>query len=96
MYVFRNTNTGEVWEDIMSYQNMKELTSDPEIEQVFTPLKIISGISGITHKNDSGFRDVLSRIAEANPHSPLAKEYGNKGIKETKTRDAVDKAKLKS
>ncbi len=54
---------------------------------------IISGIAGVTHKNDSGFGDMMSRIAAANPTSPLAEKYGDKGVKATKTRQAVTRQK---
>ena len=55
----------------------------------------MSGIAGVTHKNDSGFGDMMSRIAAANPTSPLAEKYGDKGIKATKTREAVNRQKEK-
>jgi hypothetical protein len=35
----------------------------------------------------------MSRIAAANPTSPLAEKYGDKGVKASKTREAVKKAK---
>jgi hypothetical protein len=35
----------------------------------------------------------MSRIADANPYSPVAKEYGDKGIRATKLRDTVEKHK---
>jgi hypothetical protein len=35
----------------------------------------------------------MSRIATANPASPLAEKYGDKGIKASKTREVVKKAK---
>lgn len=70
-----------------------ELVKDPNIVQVIYAPAFVSGIAGVTHKNDSGFNDMLSRISAANPHSPLAQNHGSKGIKESKTRDVVDKYK---
>jgi hypothetical protein len=35
----------------------------------------------------------MSRVAAANPTSPLADKYGSKGIKESKTREAVKRQK---
>ena len=52
---------------------------------------IVSGVAGITHKNDSGFNDMLGRIARANPHSPLGQTHGDKGVKATKVREAVNR-----
>ena len=89
IYEFRNKNTGEEWEEFLSFSGREERLMDPDIEQVITAPAIISGIAGVTHKNDSGFTDMMSRIAKANPTSPLADKYGDKGIKATKTREAV-------
>jgi len=78
----------------MSYESLKEyLTENPHMTQVVCAPAVISGISGVTHKNDSGFNDMLSRIAAANPHSPLADSHGARDAKSAKTRAAVKKAK---
>lgn len=93
-YLFRDKETGEVFECLMSYTERSELLeAHPELEPIVTAPAIISGISGITHKNDSGFKDMMSRIASANPTSPLAEKYGDKGVKASKTREAVSKQK---
>jgi hypothetical protein len=93
IYQFRNKITGEEWEEFLSFSGREEKLKDPEIEQVVSAPAIISGIAGVTHKNDSGFGDMMSRIAAANPTSPLAEKYGDKGIKATKTRQAVTRQK---
>lgn len=80
----------------MSYsQRQTYLEENPDIEPVVTAPAIVSGVAGLTHKNDSGFNDMMSRIAAANPTSPLAETYGSKGIKESKTREAVKKQKMR-
>lgn len=95
-YIFRDKETGEVYESFMTYTERNELlNARPELEPVVTAPALISGISGITHKNDSGFGDMMSRIAEANPYSPLADNYGDKSVKASKTRDAVKRVKKK-
>lgn len=91
LYEFRNKETGETWEQFLSFSGREELLKDPNIEQVISAPALISGIAGVTHKNDSGFTDMMSRIANANPHSPLAQQYGDKGIKASKTREVVNK-----
>ena len=93
IYQFRNKTTGEEWEEFLSFSGREEKLKDPEIEQVVSAPAIISGIAGVTHKNDSGFGDMMSRIAAANPTSPLAEKYGDKGVKATKTRQAVTRQK---
>lgn len=96
-YLFRDKETDEVFECFMSYTERTELLeAHPELEPVVTAPALVSGISGITHKNDSGFNDMMSRIAAANPYSPLADKYGDKGIKASKTREVVKKAKAAS
>jgi hypothetical protein len=93
IYQFRNKTTGEEWEEFLSFSGREDKLKDPEIEQVVTAPAIISGIAGVTHKNDSGFGDMMSRIAAANPTSPLAEKYGDKGVKATKTRQAITRQK---
>lgn len=93
IYQFRNKITGEEWEEFLSFSGREEKLKDPEIEQVVTAPAIISGIAGVTHKNDSGFGDMMSRIAAANPTSPLAEKYGDKSVKATKTRQAITRQK---
>lgn len=93
IYQFRNKTTGEEWEEFLSFSGREEKLKDPEVEQVVTAPAIISGIAGVTHKNDSGFGDMMSRIAAANPTSPLAEKYGDKGVKATKTRQAITRQK---
>jgi hypothetical protein len=92
-YQFRNKVTGEEWEEFLSFSGREDKLKDTDIEQVITAPAFVSGVSGVTHKNDSGFNDMLSRIAVANPTSPLADKYGDKGIKATKTRQAVERQK---
>lgn len=93
-YLFRDKETDEVFECFMSYTERTELLeAHPELEPVVTAPAIVSGVSGITHKNDSGFNDMMSRIATANPTSPMAEKYGDKSVKASKTREAVARQK---
>ena len=94
-YTFRDKTTGDEWDEFLSFSGREERLKDPNIEQVPCAPAFVSGIAGKTHKNDSGFNDMMSRIAAANPNSPLADKYGDKGIKASKTREAVKKAKAK-
>lgn len=95
MYEFRNKTTGEQWEEFLSFSGREEKLKDPNIEQVVSAPAIVSGIGGVTHKNDSGFGDMMSRIAAANPTSPLAEKYGDKSAKAVKTREAVKRQKAR-
>lgn len=92
LYTFHNEETGDTWEDMMSITGAESfLAENPNIKRIIYAPNFVSGIAGVTHKLDGGFRDVLSRVADANPHSPLAQEHGKKGIRETKVREVVNK-----
>lgn len=90
LYEYTDTETGESWEEFWSYETHKTfLENNPHINPVFT-INIIGG-TGDRVKVDAGMGDMLGRIARANPGSPLAEKYGDKGIKASKTREAVKK-----
>jgi hypothetical protein len=96
IYEFRLKETGEVFEEFFNYQQKIDfLEANPDIEEIIGAPNFVSGIAGVTHKNDSGFNDLLNRIGNANPHSPLGQQHGDKGIKSTKIREAVNKARNK-
>ena len=96
IYMFKNTETDEIWEELLSMSDREMFLADnPHIEQVITVPNFVSGIGGVTHKTDGGFKDMLSRIAAANPYTPLGEEHGSKGIKESKIRDSVSRVKGK-
>ena len=92
IYTFRNKKTGKEFDDMMTIAEMEEyLSKNKHITQVLKGLNIISGVSGVSFKNDGGWKDNLSRIAEAHPNSPLAERYGKKTTKEIKTKQALEK-----
>lgn len=96
IYTFHDTETDETWEDFMSISSMESyLEENSHIKQIIHAPAVISGIAGVTHKNDSGFNDMMSRIAAANPTSPLADQYGDKSTKASKTREAVKRQKAR-
>jgi hypothetical protein len=96
IYTYYNPETEQSWDELWSYDTHKQFLSDnSDIQQIFYAPNVVSGVSGVTHKNDSGFNDMMSRIAASNPTSPLADKYGDKGVKASKTRDAVKKEKVR-
>jgi hypothetical protein len=96
IYEFRLKETGEVFEEFFNYQQKIDfLEANPDIEEIIGAPNFVSGIAGVTHKNDSGFNDLLNRIGNANPYSPLGQQHADKGIKSTKIREAVNKARNK-
>ena len=89
-YTFHNRQTGVVEDKMMKIAEKEQYLKDnPDVEQVHTGINIVAGVGGI--KSDSGWKDNLSRIADAHPNSSLADRYGNKSIKEIKTKQVVKK-----
>ena len=96
VYTFEDTTTKKEFTEHMSISEMEEyLLKNKHIRQVIVPINIVGGVSGITHRNDQGWKETLSKIAEANPHTPLGREHGKKDVKSIKTKQAVDKMKKK-
>ena len=49
----------------MSISEMEEyLSKNKHISQVIQPINIVAGVSGLTHKNDQGWKENMSRIVE--------------------------------
>jgi hypothetical protein len=91
-YSFENIKTGEEFTEYLSMSEIDEyLKKNKNVRQVFTKLNIVSGVQGISYKNDQGWKENMSRIAEAHPTSPLAERYGKKSIKKVKTEQVVNK-----
>tara|TARA_B100000900_G_scaffold229644_1_gene195034 strand:- start:765 stop:1076 length:312 start_codon:yes stop_codon:yes gene_type:complete len=92
IYTFENTKTGEVYDDMMSIAEMEKfLKKNKHIKQRITTINISSGVQGINMKNDGGWKDNLSRIAEAHPTSELAQQHRRRSTKEIKTQQVVEK-----
>jgi len=97
-YTFQDTLTGETWDEIISWDDrVAFLEAHPHIKTLITGAPSLVGsryTSGI--KNDDGWKENLSRIAEAHPGTPLAAQHGSKDSKSVKTREVVDKWKKKT
>ena len=94
IYTFYNKKTKKEYDDMMSISEMEDyLSKNKHITQVLQPINIVAGVSGLTHKNDQGWKENMSRIAEAHPTSPLADRYGKKSIKQMRTQQALKKNK---
>tara|TARA_B100001057_G_C22860129_1_gene954169 strand:+ start:1039 stop:1341 length:303 start_codon:yes stop_codon:yes gene_type:complete len=92
IYTFENKKTGEVYDDMMTISEMESfLKKNKHIKQKITTINIVSGVQGRSFKTDSGWKDNLSRIAEAHPNSALAQQHGKKTTKQIKTEQVVAK-----
>ena len=93
IYTFKNTKTGKVYDDMMSIADKEVyLKKNKHIQQMVTKINISSGVVGIgAMKNDNGWKEMQSRIAEAHPASEFAQQHGKRTSKEIKTQAVVEK-----
>ena len=91
-YTFENKKTKKTHTDFMSISEKESyLSKNKHIRQVITPINIIGGVQGVSYRSDQGWKETLSKVAEAHPRSPLADRYGKKSIKAIKTNQAIKK-----
>jgi hypothetical protein len=78
LYDFIDTNTGEEFSELMSMSAREDyLKSNPHVQQVHLGAPAMVSGTG-TFKNDNGWKENLSRIAEAHPNSALAEKQGGR------------------
>ena len=74
LYDFRNKDTGEVFEKMMSISAKEEyLKENPNIEPMLSANALIDPVRLGVRKTDAGFKEVLQRIHEKTPGSQLNK-----------------------
>ena len=96
IYTFENKETEEQFDMMMAIADKEKwLKKNPHMKQVITAPNLNFGGVGDRTKPTSGFKDVLSRIGEANPMSPMADDYGKKDAKSVAIRDSVKRVKKK-
>lgn len=91
LYDFKNTETGEYEEKFVSMSDYDQFLKDnPHLERAYIKAPALNkgGIGDRTKVND-GFKEVLSKVADANPNSKLASDYGKKDKKSVAVRNAV-------
>ena len=90
-YEFLDTKTNEQFEMIMRISEREQfLLNNPHIQPIVSAPMIVSGVS-TTGKVPDGFKEVLSKVAEKHPNSPVADKHGKRSAKEAKTRQIVKK-----
>ena len=100
-YNFRNKKTGEITEEFMSISAREEFLKknknlEPYMDSAPSFNYASRGFRSVSDRTDNGFKEVLSKIAENHPASPLATQHGKKSIKEIKTREVIKKHIKKS
>ena len=82
-YRFKNLKTGIVYEDFMSIADMEKLKKNKNVTLLPpTQMNIVSSVGTLDGKTDNGWKETLSKISEAHPASPLARQYGKKSVKD--------------
>ena len=72
-FSFRNTETGEIHDEIMRIAAREQyLLDNPHLESIITSAPAFAG-DHITIKKDTGFKEVLQKIHERTPGSQLDK-----------------------
>lgn len=78
-YSFRNKDTGEVFDEFMSFSSRQEfLERNPNLEVVFGAPAIGDSVRLGIRRTDDGFKEVLSRIGAANYKSNLSDKLSRK------------------
>ena len=68
------------------------MKKNKHIKQLLSKINISSGVVGMgAMKNDNGWKEMQSRIAEAHPASEFAQQHGTRTAKEIKTQAVVKK-----
>jgi hypothetical protein len=92
-YSFLNNETGEVFDSFMKISERDDyLKTNLNFSPVLTAPNIVSGVSTSTQNRvPEGFKEVLSKVAEAHPTSHVADKHGKKSIKQVKNEQIVKK-----
>jgi hypothetical protein len=95
-YNFRDEENNVEFEEFMTMSEREAFLSDhPHIKQLPpSQMNIVHSVMG-SERTDDGWRENLSRIAEAHPTSELALKHGDKSGKAAKTRQVVEKWRKK-
>jgi hypothetical protein len=94
-YEFVNTKTKKIEEHVMSINAYDQFKADnPHLERYYSdaPLFSYSGTGDFAgKKTDNTWKEVMSKIAEQNPRSPLADKVLRKDTKRVKTDKILEK-----
>jgi len=94
IYTIENTENGEVFDVLMKISDKEEwLKKNKHMRQIPTAPNINKGGVGDRVKRDGGMNEVLSRIADNNPNSPLADDFGKKDAKSVASRKVAKKVR---
>lgn len=94
-YEFVNTKTKKIEEHVMSINAYDQFKADnPHLERYYSdaPALSYSGTGDFSgKKTDGGWKEMMHKIAEQNPRSPLADKVLRKDTKRVKTDQVLEK-----
>ena len=90
-YRFYNKNTKTEFEEYMSIADMEKFITKKHIDLVPQIPNFISGTVSASNNKDGGFNEVLHKVSEAHPNSPLAEKTLRKSNKQVKTQEVIKK-----
>jgi len=94
VYTFKDLETDEIYDINLRMSELDEYKKEnPNHERYFDEVPGL--ISGSGQKVDGGFKEVLTKISEAHPYSPLADSHMSKSIKQARTERVVKEWKKK-
>ena len=97
-YEFVNTKTKQIEEHTMSISAYDSFKADnPHLDRYYSDASMFSysGTGDMAgKKTDNTWKEVMSKIAEQNPRSPLADKVLRKSIKRVKTDAVLKKHKV--
>ena len=98
IYEFLNTKTKKIEEHTMSVSAYDDFKVDnPHLERYYSdaPMFSYSGTGDLSgKKTDNTWKEVMHKIAEQNPRSPMAEKVLKKDTKRVKTDQVFKKHKL--
>jgi hypothetical protein len=100
-YTFKHTTTGKVSSFELKISEYDQFVTDhPELERWLESAPAVSFngryFGGLDAQTDNTFKEVLAKIGEHHPNTPLGNKYRkNKTNKQIKTRETVKKHALK-
>lgn len=91
-YDFENMNTGEIENVMLSISKLEEFKEqNPHLKQLITSAPSLISGTAFTKKMDDGWKENLSRIAEAHPNSALAEKQGGRNTTKAKVAEVAAK-----
>lgn len=92
-YTFKDSDTNEVFEVQLKLSEYDDfLKENPTCSRYYDTDSfpgLVSGVGGI--KNDNGWKEVLSKVAEKHPASELGDKVLKRSAKQVRTQNILDK-----